>query len=542
MSNKKLIYFAIFLISLLAISSVSASEDMDTINELTTDNVGDELVITDEISDAENDNGEITPVKDTLQANDLEANNLQAKPNDISIPTTEITLTGKSGMQANITINIIKNSTRRSVGNITLIGAGTNRYVCSTPLAKGDNSMVLRNAFIKNGTNEITYKDDNGSWYGKINICIIEPPIIKNVTHFEAQSKTIYKNNNMVYIGTLKDSNNNPIIDDNIILKINSNYLILSDENEYYDYGGDCYIDSTDGKIYVSNNCFKVGKNTVTLSFEENDVYNSTSKSITITKKDKFTIKSPNYNSFYTSKKKLKITASKKVKMKIVFKNKKTKKTKTYYVTGTTNYKIPVGCGKYSVTITSANQYYTSNKCVINVTINKYTTFKHGKYSIKVHYKTMKKIQNAYLKQIEGWKGVSKKIKGKYYIWKEPIYKTVKVKKTKYVYKYKKSSEGYFYSNGDEYEYYKVKAPKGYKYCGIYTKWNKDYTHVINYCKYKKKTTYYTTKQVVKKYKKHKEPVYKYVEYDGRGGSCSFGIGNFYKDYYYKNINKYFKV
>ena len=540
MRNKILIFFTVFLIGLLAISSVSASEDSDFSNDLATDNVVDELDSVNDINGLEENMGEKTTVRDNLQSNNVETNPLEAKPNDIAIPTTTIDVTGEYGMQENITITILKNSTRKSLGNITFNGRITSRYSYIS-LEEGYNSIVLRNAYIKNGTNSISYTDKNGTWYGEVIINITPPPIIKNETHFEAQSKTIYNNADMVYVGSLKDSNNNPL-SHNVFVKINSEYLFVYNENDYYDYGCDCYIDSSDGKIYVSNNCFNIGKNTVTLEFEEDDNYNSSNQTITITKMDKLSIKASNYNSFYTSKKKLKITASKKVKMKIVFKNKKTKKTKTYYVTGTTNYKIPVGCGKYSVTITSANQYYTSNKRVINVTINKYTTFKHGKYSIKVHYKTMKKIQNAYLKQLEDWRGVSKKIKGKYYVWKQPIYKTVKVKRSKYVYKYVKYSEGYFYDDGDEYEYFKVKAPKGYKYCGTYTKWNKDYTHVINYYKFKKKTTYYTTKQVVSKYKKRKEPVYKTVEYDGRAGSCYFSIGNFYKDYYIKNINKYFKV
>ncbi len=540
MRNKILIFFTFFLISLLAISSVSASEDLDFSNDLATDDVVDELDSVNDINDLEDDVGEKTTIIDNLQSKNIQTNPLEAKANDISIPTTTIDVIGEYGMQENITITILKNSTRKSSGNITFNGRITSHYNYIS-LGEGYNSIVLRNAYIKNGTNEISYTDNNGTWYGKVIINITPPPIIKNETHFETQSKTIYNNGDMVYIGTLKDSNNNPL-SHNVFVKINSEYLFVYNENDYYDYGCDCYIDSRDGKIYVSNNCFNIGKNTVTLEFEEDDNYNSSNQTITITKMDKLSIKASNYNSFYTSKKKLKITANKKVKMKIVFKNKKTKKTKTYYVTGTTNFKIPVGCGKYSVTITSANQYYTSNKRVINVTVNKYTTFKHGKYKIKVHYKKMKSIQNAYLKQLEDWRGVSKKIKGKYYVWKQPIYKTVKVKRSKYVYKYVKYSEGYYYDGGSEYEYYKVKAPKGYKYCGIYTKWSNNYNHVINYYKFKKKTTYYTTKEVVSKYKKRKEPVYKTVEYDGRAGSCYFSIGNFYKNYYCKNINKYFKV
>lgn len=518
MRNKKLIYFTILLISLLAISSVSASEDIDTINELTTGNIGEKLVLSDEISDVENDNGGITPVKDTLQANDIGEDTLQAT-RDITIPTTEINLTGEEGMQANVSFNILKNSRRSSTGNLTLFGS--THYIS---FWEENTSFLYRNISVTSGAHVITYKDSTGTYVGTIIINIVP----KNATYFDAKDKTIYKNEDEVYLGLLKDSNNNLITDKFIQIQINDDYY-------------DSYINS-DGKIYVKNEYLKIGKNKILLKFEEDGDYNSSTKTITVTKKDKFTIKAPNYNSFYTSKKKLKITASQKVKMKIVFKNKKTKKTKTYYVTGTTNYKIPVGCGKYTVTITSANPYYSSNKCIINVTVNKYTTFKHGKYSINVHYKTMKKIQNAYLKQIEDWKGISKKIKGKYYTWKQPIYKTIKVKKTGYKYKYVKYSEGYYYDEGSEYEYYKVKAPKGYKYCGIYTKWSNNYNHVINYYKFKKKTTYYTTKDVISRYKKHKEPVYKTVEYDGLMGSCYFSIGNFYKTYYYRNINKYFKV
>ncbi len=540
MSNKKLIFLTIFLISLLAISSVSASEDIDTIHESTTDNVGEDLAITDEICNVGKDNGERTPVKDNIQVNNLEAINSQVDADDISIPTTEVNFTGQTGKTSNITINIIKNSTRQSKGNITYTTkspfSGTNVFNFNNiSLVEGNNNIVL-DVPMYAGISQIKYKDAISTWTGNITI-----NLYKEVPNFDAKSQTIYKDNYMVCIGTLKDSEDFPI-KNNICVKINSEYLVISDEEDFINYGGDCYIDSIYGYIYVNNNCFKVGKNSVTLEFEEDDFYNSTNKTITITKKDKLTIKAANYNSFYTSKKKLKITANKNVKMKIVFKNKKTKKTKTYYIKGTTNYKIPVACGSYSVTITSANPYYTSNTRKINVTVKKYTTFKRGKYSIKLNYKQMKSIQNAYLKQSDTWKGVSKKIKGKYYIWKQPIYKTVKVKKTKYVYKYVKYSEGYFYEDGDEYTYYKVKAPKGYKYCGTYTKWNKNYDHVINYYKFKKKKTYYTTKQVVKKYKKHKVPVYKTVEYDSRAVSCYFRIGNFYKDYYVKNINKYFKV
>ena len=326
MRNKILIFFTFFLISLLAISSVSASEDLNFSNDLATDDVVDELDSVNDINGLEEDMGEKTTVRDNLQSNNVETNPLEAKPNDITIPTTTIDVTGEYGMQENITITILKNSTRKSLGNITFNGRITSHYSYIS-LEEGYNSIVLRNAYIKNGTNSISYTDKNGTWYGEVIINITPPPIIKNETHFEAQSKTIYNNADMVYVGSLKDSNNNPL-SHNVFVKINSEYLFVYNENDYYDYGCDCYIDSRDGKIYVSNTCFNIGKNSVTLEFEEDDNYNSSNQTITITKMDKLSIKASNYNSFYTSKKKLKITANKKVKMKIVFKNKKLKKQK----------------------------------------------------------------------------------------------------------------------------------------------------------------------------------------------------------------------
>ena len=195
MKSKNLIYFSILLISLLAISSVHASEDINTINELTDDNVNDELGVSDEISDREDDGDEITTVKENLQSSNLEANNLQVKANDITIPTTEINITGTVGMRANITVNIIKNSSRTSKGNITYITKspyfnGNSQYNFNyISLVEGDNPIVL-NVPIFDGISEIKYKDANSTWNGTIKI-----NLFKEATHFEASSKTIYKNN-----------------------------------------------------------------------------------------------------------------------------------------------------------------------------------------------------------------------------------------------------------------------------------------------------------------------------------------------------------
>ena len=235
MRNKKLIYFTILLISLLAISSVSASEDIDTINELTTGNIGEKLVLSDEISDVENDNGGITPVKDTLQANDIGEDTLQAT-RDITIPTTEINLTGEEGMQANVSFNILKNSRRSSTGNLTLFGS--THYIS---FWEENTSFLYRNISVTSGAHVITYKDSTGTYVGTIIINIVP----KNATYFDAKDKTIYKNEDEVYLGLLKDSNNNLITDKFIQIQINDDYY-------------DSYINS-DGKIYVKNEYLKIG-------------------------------------------------------------------------------------------------------------------------------------------------------------------------------------------------------------------------------------------------------------------------------------------
>ena len=235
----------------------------------------------------------------------------------------------------------------------------------------------------------------------------------------------------------------------------------------------------------------------------------------------------PNYSSYYKSGKKLAIKVinnkTKKgisVKLKFVYKKAKAK-AKTYYVTtnskGVANIKIPVGIGKYKLTVTPSSSNFKANKVSKKVNVNKYVVFKAGKYKGKLTYKQVLALKKAKANGEDLWIEVKT---GKYYIYKEPIYKKVKVKKSKWVYKYKKSSEGWFYSDGsDEYEYYHPKTPKGYKWCGDYSKWNSGYTHVINYYKYKKKVYYWTTKKVkTGKYKKAKDKIYMTVSTNAGDG------------------------
>lgn len=137
-------------------------------------------------------------------------------------------------------------------------------------------------------------------------------------------------------------------------------------------------------------------------------------------------------------------------------------------------------------------------------------TFKYGKYKGTLSDAKYNQLKDTYDGNGE-YDQISYVIKTKSYKKvKVPIYKSKKVKKYKWVYKYRKISVGHYYDNGDiEYDNYYPKAPKGYKRCGTLAKWNSQHTVVTNYNKYKKKVAYYTTKKVkTGKYKAVKKRVY----------------------------------
>ena len=140
----------------------------------------------------------------------------------------------------------------------------------------------------------------------------------------------------------------------------------------------------------------------------------------------------------------------------------------------------------------------------------KYYTIKAGKYSIKLPYKKYLQLINAKNHHKSGY--VSLKT-GDFYYYDAPAYKTVKVKKTKWVYKKVLSYESYYYGDGtyDSYSYSLSKYYNaGWQWYGSYDKSFSD--GFESYAKLKKKVTYTVSKQVRDGYKSAKSPIYVMVE------------------------------
>ena len=236
----------------------------------------------------------------------------------------------------------------------------------------------------------------------------------------------------------------------------------------------------------------------------------------------------PNYSSYYKSGKKLAIKVinnkTKKgisVKLKFVYKNAKAK-AKTYYVTtnskGVAKIKIPVGIGKYKLTVTPSSSNFKANKVSKKFNVNKYITFKYGSYTAKLHYAKYIKLKKVYNMDEDVDEFLYYFVKSnKYKTVKVPVYKTVKVKKTKWVYKDFLYSEDYWSSDYSHYSTYTYSDSyywnHGWTFCGSYYNNYDDGHHVKYYETFKKKKTYWATKKVkTGKYKKVKRRVYFSIE------------------------------
>ena len=252
-------------------------------------------------------------------------------------------------------------------------------------------------------------------------------------------------------------------------------------------------------------------------------------KTVVTQKSTLIKIKVPNYSSYYKSGKKLTVKTLNKsnnkgvsVKLKFVYKKPKAK-SKVYYVTtnskGIAKVKIPVGIGKYKLTVSSANSRFKAGKVYSKVNVKKYVVFKAGKYRGKLTYKQVLALKRAKKNNKDLWINVKT---GKYYTYKKPIYKTVYVKKSRWDYKYRLASEDWWDDYGSDWETYNPKTPKGYTWCGTVYKsgngWSK------TYYKYKKKVSYWDTKEVkTGKYKKVKDKIYMTVSTNsgkGQYGKC----------------------
>lgn len=263
---------------------------------------------------------------------------------------------------------------------------------------------------------------------------------------------------------------------------------------------------------------------------------NKASSSVKISKMPiKITV--PNYSSYYKSGKKLSIKVINKktnkgvsVKLKFIYKKPKAK-SKVYYVTTNSNgiakIKIPVGIGKYKLTVKPTISSFKANKVSKKVNVNKYVIFKAGKYRGKLTYKQVIALKKAKANGEDLWIEVKT---GKYYIYKEPIYKKVKVKKTKWVYKHVLSGEDYWDEYYNDYTTYDYSLDKywdnGWTWYGSYYKTYDNGHHTKYYSKFKKKVTYWATKKVkTGKYKKGKDKIYMTVSTNT--GKGLYGKGDF---------------
>lgn len=209
----------------------------------------------------------------------------------------------------------------------------------------------------------------------------------------------------------------------------------------------------------------------------------------------KFTINGKKYNVKVKNG-----VASKKIKMK---------KAKTY---------------RYKATFSS--KHYKSKTATSKAYVKKYQKyhyFKAGKYTGKLTHKQYMRLVKA---KINGKNAQYYNIRtGKYYYTKMPVYKTVKVIKTKWVYKKVLSYEAFYYDDGtiDSYDYDLTRYyDNGWKYYGSYSKEFIDgYEH---YVKLKKKVKYTTTKEVRSGYKTEKSPILMIISTSN--GNSQYGKGD----------------
>ena len=347
--------------------------------------------------------------------------------------------------------------------------------------------------------------------YGLIctsNINILEH-IIVNSKISASNYNSYYQSGKTINIKTVDGYNNKPFS-----LKVK---LVFKKSN------GKSYI------YYITTNSDGVAKFKVNLAYGTYKLTvssanskissNKASASVKISKMPiKITV--PNYSSYYKSGKKLSIKVINKktnkgvsVKLKFVYKKPKAK-SKVYYVTtnskGIAKIKIPVGIGKYKLTVKPSSSSFNANKVSKKVNVNKYVIFKAGRYRGKLTYKQVLALKKAKAKGEDLWIDVKT---GKYYIYKVPIYKTVKVKKSKWVYKHALSSEDYWDEYYNDYTTYDYSLDKywnnGWTWYGSYYKTYDNGHHTKYYSKFKKKVTYWATKKVkTGKYKKGKDKIY----------------------------------
>ena len=378
----------------------------------------------------------------------------------------------------------------------------------------GNQSIDVSLGYLAPGDYKLQFIDEEGLVCVS-NIKVLEHEINAKIT--ASNYNSYFNSGQTVNIRTVDKYNNKPIsLKVKLVFKKSNGklytYFITTDSNGMAKF-----------KVNLSWGTYKL-----TVTSANSDIDSNKASSTVNVKQIQVKITVPNYSSYYQSGKKLTVKVlnnrGNPVKIKLVYKKAKAN-AKTYYVTtnsnGIANIIIPVGMGDYKLTVTSANSNFKANKASATVKVNKYVIFKAGKYQGKLTYKQVLALKKAKANNEDLWIEVNT---GKYFIYKKPIYKTVKVKKSKWDYKYRLASEDWWGEWGSEWETYNPKTPKGYKLCGTVYKsgngWSK------TYYKYKKKVNYWTTQKVkTGKYKNAKDKITMIVSTNS--GNGQYGKGEF---------------
>lgn len=519
MFNKNLLIILTLLFSILLLaSSVSADEIISD------NNVKDDVLTSNQLTFEDN----------SLEMNDLEEDENLAEINEEILDDSK----SKNTLSESVTsdygnqVSIPDVTTYENNDLIIKINSSyaDDDYLYYTLQLRDSDDAILKDFDGFLSCNEITevnlgkyapgdYKLIFEDSYGLIctsNINVLEH-IIVNAKISASNYNSYYQSGKTINIKTVDGYNNKPFS-----LKVK---LVFKKSN------GKSYT------YYVTTNSDGVAKFKVNLAYgtykltvsSANSKISSNKASATV-KISKMPIKItvPNYSSYYKSGKKLSIKVINKktnkgvsVKLKFVYKKPKAK-SKVYYVTtnskGIAKIKIPVGIGKYKLTVKPTISSFKANKVSKKVNVNKYITLKYGKYTAKIHYAKYIKLKKVYNMDEDVDEYLYYFVKSdKYKTIKVPIYKTVKVKKTKWVYKDFLYSEDYWSSDYSQYNTYSYSDASywknGWTYCGSYYNTYNDGHYVKYYETFKKKKTYWDTKKVkTGKYKKVKRRVYLSVE------------------------------
>lgn len=347
------------------------------------------------------------------------------------------------------------------------------------------------------------------------NIKVLEHIVKAKIT--ASNYTSYYKSGKTVNIKAVDSYNNRP-------LSLKVKLVFKKNNGKTYTY----YVTTNSSGVAKFKVNLAWGTYKLTVSSANSEISSNKASSTVKISKMPIKITVPNYSSYYKSGKKLSIKVINKktnkgvsVKLKFVYKKPKAK-SKVYYVTtnskGIAKIKIPVGIGKYKLTVKPTISSFKANKVSKKVNVNKYITLKYGKYTAKIHYAKYIKLKKVYNMDENVDEFLYYFVKSdKYKTIKVPIYKTVKVKKTEWVYKDFLYSEDYWSSDYSHYSTYSYSDSSywknGWTYCGSYYNTYNDGHYVKYYETFKKKKTYWDTKKVkTGKYKKVKRRVYLSVE------------------------------